>query len=78
MDHYHLGCILKRIVPVEFARHNERAVGIGSKVLGIGGNISSEDLLSGEQVPCDGCSIGGLGDCEELSRGDDKCLREKV
>lgn len=78
MDRYHLVCILKRIVPVEFARHNERAVGIGSKVLGIGGDILSEDLLSGEQVPCDECSTDGRSGSKELGRGDGKLLRDKT
>jgi hypothetical protein len=37
----------------------------------------SEDLLSGEQVPCDECSADGRGSSEELSRGNGKLLREK-
>jgi hypothetical protein len=77
IDRYYLVCVLKRFFPVEFACHDERAVGIGSKVPSISSNLLSEDLFSGIQVPRDGCSTDGLGDSEELICGDDKCLREK-
>lgn len=42
----HLGCILKRTVPVELARHDERAVGIAGVVVGAGVDILSQDNFS--------------------------------
>jgi len=77
MDRFHLSCILKCIVPVELTCHNERAVGIGGEILGVGSNLLSEELYSGRQVPCNGCNADGLVDSKELSCGDDKCLLGK-
>jgi hypothetical protein len=44
---YHLKCMMKRVVPVTFSRHKERAIGIGSVV----DSINIVQFFSGRQVP---------------------------